>query len=283
MSTDYDYIEDNLEPVTEEQFIDDAKDLNNKIISFKVNDYYYINNNSSTSSSKTNSFALMYNNLDKLEIDIENLRADIKEVRELEELHNKNLNINNSYKKTLEQLIPQRDKVFVDLIIKYGLIFGDYLRDRFQKNYSNHIDCLIALTYKDLFEEELKQHRFFKDYEEPSPEAFESFSYHPSKRVNLQTDLILHVYYKDNIDCKELKLEPDFDVNLLTYDGDHLYAWSNCTEPVTSIINNIRKNKAIKLSYNLSQDKLTNLKDKNFTYREANDREFDQWIVPEVP
>ena len=129
----------------------------------------------------------------------------------------------------------------MELVFKWkGVIFGGFLRDIIAEIDPSDIDAVVPLSYKDKFEHDLEKHGYEK---EPPSSIYDTTIFRKKNKINIE------VIYDENEPGSVVlgpATEPDFDVNILTFDGSNLYNWINMFDPDLDekrIVENIQKRK----------------------------------------
>lgn len=153
--------------------------------------------------------------------------------------------INSNYEM---QYIQKEDMdAFETIFRNFGVVYGGYLRDYFDGVKPKDIDIVVPDIYKDRFLDELKGYTFRDNLENGTVMAERPG--HRDIEISFCED-----EPEDNLFIGPCA-EPDFDVNLLTYDGKKLYNWVDPTIDTILIIERIYERRAKKLSNNVGRMK----------------------------
>jgi hypothetical protein len=131
-----------------------------------------------------------------------------------------------------EWIYPKDDTIARLIFSNYGTIFGGYLRDVYAKSQINDIDAVIPKIREDSFLEGLHQLGYTVKI---SPNGFVATKEgeHP-----------VEFYFGEDIPQENFLIgpeaEPDFDVNLLAFNGKELFNWMNLDEGVDTILKHIK-------------------------------------------
>ena len=143
-----------------------------------------------------------------------------------------------------------------------GVVFGGYLRDLISGDDPHDIDAVVPEANWDKFKQDMADEGFnmitpLSKYE---PSIFE-------KEGELTVEVIIG---EDPPDFEWLgpSADPDFDVNLLAYNGTKMYNWMSLDHDpeldVLIIISSIRKKQTLQFR-NAEEDRVNKMKNKGYT------------------
>lgn len=160
---------------------------------------------------------------------------------------------------SFNELILPEDRIIAGVIFKHlGAIFGGYLRDIYANVTPTDIDAVIFVQFQDSFENDLLNLGYSITFDE------DTLNYVAEKNG----ERTLEFYYnKDDQPGPNFLLgpesAPDFDINLLTYNGELLYNWMEPDAGVDVIINHIESRKAHNIE--ASRERIQKIRSKGYT------------------
>ncbi len=140
----------------------------------------------------------------------------------------------------LEDLKKSKYANVLNVVFKnHGAVFGGFLRDFFAKKTPSDIDVAISYLYFHTFDNEIKTLGYTNTHVNQSDQLY---TYTNEKQIKIEV-----IQVEDNPHDTKLGPcpDPDYDVNLLAFNGKDLYNWMDDTITIASILANIEKKVAI--------------------------------------
>lgn|SRR3989338_7172906 len=141
---------------------------------------------------------------------------------------------------------PEEDfKVIEIIIFNNGAIYGGYLRDSIagEREKIKDIDVVLSELYRDKFHNEMTE----EGYEVKFNASNFTFVYKkPGEKV-------VEAYFVQDDPADTVmgpESEPDYDVNLLAWNGESLYIWTDPNRQIYRIISHIIEKKTVEISHN---------------------------------
>jgi hypothetical protein len=138
-----------------------------------------------------------------------------------------------------------------------GIVYGGYIRDIINNEIPNDIDAVILENVENKIIQELEHDGYFKH-------KIDNYLYRFTKNNCKSIDLsVEREYTMEGIVLSPLSA-PDFDVNLLAFDGNKIYNWTGW-DNVNEIIKNIRSRHCRILNPDLNKERIEKMKQRGWT------------------
>lgn len=148
------------------------------------------------------------------------------------------------------------DIPFFSILFRYkGSVFGGYLRDLIANENPKDINVIISEKYFNEFNFHLTKENFSSYFYENGTISYE-------KDNHRLIHVILTDYEPEQTPLTP-NLKPDFDVNLLAFNGTAFYNWHDPTEEIDGIIEAIKTRTATQLS-KISEEMKISMKEKGY-------------------
>jgi len=145
--------------------------------------------------------------------------------------------------KAINQKIDSVDeRIFFDLLFECrGVVYGGFLRDTFANVHPKDIDVIIPELNSTKFDEKMNELGYIgvlNDHNDTM--VWNKVGHLPVESYNIEDD-------PDEVMIGPVS-SPDYDVNLLTFNGNETYNWIDPSKDITIIIDHIKNKVTIELS-----------------------------------